>query len=653
MLVLAVAPRCAGQRCERVSRWLDGIQWGAEYSSALPLDVDNDGLPEAVIALNDGFLHALNADGSEAEGWVTPIPGQDPYPGLGPIGLGYPGDPFEGWATVAAGDLDPFVPGLELVVGSPTFWQPEPPPSKGWAYLFHSDGSPLYTSEDTVGENRVLMNYRTWNSAAVADCNKDGSLEAHIVDECCRWRMFDGVGKELQEGMTGDVNAQVLSSPAIGFVGFQRSLLDAPPEPIRTFEAVVVGSTDYIRDRPREGRFPLQQLWAFDTKQSEPPGDGVQVQYFPKGYPEAGHPENLYWITSSPALADFDGDRIEDVVVGCDDDIPGEHGGSVRVFYYARDGQGVPREWSFPRDPAVYDPPGGPGHPEYRPGISEEYDVWARWIASPAIAPLEGPGSKTVVIGGDDGMVRAFHMGAYDQCSLLWYRRLGSYPIQAGVAIADVTSVWPGLEVVVPSDDGRVYMLDGATGNVLWIWDCRDDPGNRQPEDAVRTTPLITDLDGDGVADIIVANDWGLFKLNYPGQWDPNNAPWPMFRRDVCRRGNYDTYGTTTAEGSINGRIFFDIENDERAFDPVNKVRVDLEDVWYGQHNDTTYTRQDGRYIFDRVPAGAPGPPYYRRYRIRATWAPPGEPPLVGETIVDLYPGQRLIAPDIELHPED
>jgi hypothetical protein len=645
------------QQYEYVQPWLSGIQWGAEYSSALPLDVDGDGLPEVVIALNDGKLHAIKADGTEPYDtdpqhqpplWSWPLEGVSaPWDGS------WPGsEPMAGWSTVAAGALDPFRDGLELAVGSPDDqegllfhsrfaleFHPPPWPSEG-AYTVK-----VYTSRDYWDNNELRMKYVIWNSPVIGDANLDGSKEAHFVDECCVWRMFDGVGVNLQEGVTGrwasgepDENTQVVSSPALGWVGNQRTVGGLgevlKPPTYHYLEGLVVGSGDFYRDwlfelddaHRRDGRlgdtdvyFWLQQLWAFDTIQSYPSGDpeypaaGVTIEDFPKGYVQGQY----YWITSSPALADFDGDGGADVAVGCDD-------GTFRIFYYAKSG-GVPAQKVFARGPAI--------NAIQRPGVLEiggtwiERYVWTRWISSPAIAPLQGAGHKDVAIAGDDGYVRAYHISTPNLSVPIWATHVSDRPVQSSAAVADIWKDRPGgdplrpLEIVVGSDDGKVYMLEPVNGQVIWTWDCRHDPDNPATErDQIRTTPLITDVDGDGVADIFVANDYGLFRLHVGGQnpvqWDPGNAPWPMFHKDIARKGALsDTPVMWPTHGSITSLVYYGAPPGWPAFnpDPVlpgHNVMVYLSKD--GQRVAETRTTQDGRFIFNYL---APA-----HYVVQAEW---------------------------------
>jgi hypothetical protein len=577
----------------------------------MALNLDADPELEVVIACNDGHLRAFNVDQSVL--WSVEI-GESWY--------GWYGNPYAGWPTPAAGELDPFYVNpsspdvtCEIVVGSNSYSE---------AYAYHHDGSPVATQE-----LYLYMEYAIWNSVAIADANRDGTNDIQVVDECCLWRMFDGVGNIQQEGWTFKQSpyghdptlVQVISSPAVAEVG-SRLCVQGPrdgedadvgppdPEPVDPdLLDVVVGSGDSPwRDPDRLGLFPGEQLWAFHTVDSVPGSPqypyGRQVYGYPKGYaPE----EPVFWVTSSPACADFDGDGWQDVVVGCDD-------GTVRVWYYPESESGQQGPLVFMRDGGI------PIVPEVR---AQADDAWVRWISSPAITRLEDGGPLCAVIGGDDGYLYAYSIATAEDSEELWRIPVSpanppyvtGYPLQSSPAIADILPQWPGPEILIGSDNGRVYMY-GADGALLWWWSCRLQENQVNLQDAVRTTPLITDLDLDGSPDIIVANDRGLFRLQYPeyAVWNPADADWPMFHKNPARTGAYDTVEMEAPyRGSLTGRVF---EWVGQNLQPVDDATVLLQKRVFGQwvKQMETTSVPDGRYIFDRAKPGT--------YRVYASKGP-------------------------------
>lgn len=119
--------------------------------------------------------------------------------------------------------------------------------------------------------------------------------------------------------------------------------------------------------------------------------------------------------------------------------------------------------------------------------------------------------------------------------SQVWTHRFSSCGADTFVASGDVDGQ-PGDEVVAvvrvesAPFDGLVVVLDAATGDVLWQYDLG--------ESGESTAPALADLDGDGIAEIIVQGGVELHVLKY-GQgemlgWPVTICP-PSFN---CARGN-------------------------------------------------------------------------------------------------------------------
>jgi hypothetical protein len=295
------------------------------------------------------------------------------------------------------------------------------------------------------------------NAPAVCDSNADGTVDLNFVDSSCLWRMFDGVGNTLQEGVTGSPDIDVYSSPAIGDLGPPKTEVDTdgfePDAPTRGVPGLVVGSRFAAEDR--------MQVWAFSTILSDPGYTnemgipGWWIAGWPKGRDNAGFWYHRY--DSSPAIADIDGDWKLDVVIGCEHRFePPGRGSDGPVDVFCRGEYTLP---TYEYDRAGWNMP-----------VSE-----FGWFSSPAIAPLRSLNSRDIVIAGDDGRVYALY-AQQGQAQLLpitgWEGGI-DVTATAGKAISTSPSVADidgdgYLEVVVGADDGCVYVLDQRGRNTPW-----------------------------------------------------------------------------------------------------------------------------------------------------------------------------------------
>jgi hypothetical protein len=196
-------------------------------------------------------------------------------------------------------------------------------------------------------------------------------------------------------------------------------------------------------------------------------------------------------IWSSPALADINGDGQLDVVIGVD----------------AHNYNGPPRTSQDGGDLYVFS---GNGSIQWRAHQDEIIQ------SSPAIADLDEDGLPEIVVGtGTYYSNPPFNrsVGRYinawnNDGSLRWHTAL---PERApgSPAIADINGDGH-LDVVIGALDGKVYALDGRNGAILWSTLARDIFNNQYIPNPQVYSPVLGDVDGDGLDDVLIGLGWDV-----------------------------------------------------------------------------------------------------------------------------------------------
>ncbi|HUP68331.1 MAG TPA: VCBS repeat-containing protein [Acidimicrobiales bacterium] len=271
-------------------------------------------------------------------------------------------------------------------------------------------------------------------------------------------------------------------------------------------------------------------------------------------------------VFSTPALADVNGDGQTDVIVGGDSSpgAPIDHrGGLVRAI--SGTGQTL---WEFRvneivrSSPAVGDIDGdgkaeivfGTGDYWVRQpgGASDATKVFAlnlngslKWardtggytMASPALADIDGNGRLDVAISTFDGPDpgRVFALRGSDGGDLPNFPKAsGGGVVLGSISTADLNGDG-GQDLLVPTGGG-IFAYSGKTGALLFALE--------QGKVAFQNSPLVTDIDGNGLLDIVAAgtrpNGAGV-AVRYEMAASDNAVlgatAWPTFHGDQRRTG--------------------------------------------------------------------------------------------------------------------
>lgn len=453
---------------------------GSHRSSPLIGDVDHDGVPELVVGSFDGSIYAFKADGRPARG------------------------------ADAAGRLI----GVNGVVGGAT--RPQPVISSPSLADLDGDGRlELIFGSDANAVHIVKVNAPEPGKASLLAAGWQAASDA--------WRpeaAFSVVDRSPDRGGFAHFSPEKVD----GSAAQTANLLRLIPVGDDVYSTVAVGQLD--NDAEKELVFSCEdgRVYAFNH-------DGTPVP----GWPFAAAP-SLIPLRSSPALADLDGDGKDEVVVG---------GYDGRIYLLDNDGSllaSVQTGDTIVSSPAIGDVTGD-SRPEIVIGSSDgrlyvlshtgellaripllqslsagagtgarrmipkSYDppLGGDVDSSPTLVDLDGDGKLDIVVGSDAGFLHALTLvlppGDTENLAAYlpgWPKELGD-EIFSSPVVGDVDGDGQ-LEIVVGCDDGRLYgfNLDGSPAPGFPIDVSRRDG----LDNAIRCTPTLGDLDGDGFLEL-------------------------------------------------------------------------------------------------------------------------------------------------------
>jgi hypothetical protein len=236
-------------------------------------------------------------------------------------------------------------------------------------------------------------------------------------------------------------------------------------------------------------------LYVFD-------GDGTVLPGFPYDDPAS------LGSTSSPAVADLDGDGRDEIVAITEN----------RIFVVNHDGTNLP------------------GWPKTLPPISSTSTEIRDFLTSPAIGDVDGDGELDVAFGWLNGDVHLY-TGATGVAHPGFPKHVfdadSEFDEYLRSPILGNLDGDPEPEVILATGDNRLLVVN-ADGSVL--------PGfPLLLPGIVYGAAAVYDVDGDGFTNLLVQTDAPVMSVfEFPSvPWVASENPWPMFRHDVLKTGNH------------------------------------------------------------------------------------------------------------------
>ncbi len=442
--------------------------------SVLVADVDGDHRNEVLLGAD--HLYMLRADCSEE------LNGDFDLQTIGPVtaewGQYAP-------SSVAASDLIPSSPGLEIVVSR---WD-DPK-----LYVFDSNGIAV------PGWPVNLMDH-AWSTPVIGDIDGDGLNEVVINDTRGWTYAFNSDGSEVCDG-----DSDVATT---GPLGPRRERIGEPGI-YESYGRTTPALLDVDGDGAAEVLFGTKYGEKLDDRQERfhaLKGDGSGDAL---GWPKSFSAADGASFVSSPTVADIDSDGVEEILALSEGD---------KLYAWEKDGTTV---MGFPYT-----------------FVSNARDISGQ---APNIAVGEllgsGLGLQMVVVEVVSTTLSRVNIVESDGQLLPGWPVSVPTGTEASPVIADITG--DGSLDVLLGVGG--YLTDGP--NALYAWHSDGQPIAGFPMQLagpVRSAPTVCDFNGDGLTNIVLAAyDQKLHVWNTGVIHDPGRVGWPTFRGGVERTGVYD-----------------------------------------------------------------------------------------------------------------
>jgi hypothetical protein len=274
-------------------------------------------------------------------------------------------------------------------------------------------------------------------------------------------------------------------------------------------------------------------------------GPPFTIRIFDHQGTEIGRSQTQFTVFSSPAIGDLDGDHQLEIVIGTSD-------GTIKVL--KKDGSSFSFAW-----PVLL-----PDRPTpLKPGKRNDVD------SSPALGDLDGDGHPDIVVTSDEGIVYAYNKDGHLLPGFPFFAPANTFAPDITEAanssspiLADVDGDGK-LDIIAAMSNARVYGLKGD-GTLLPGFPIVLPPGTPQdtparPYDDILSTPAVGDVDGDGLLELAVAFYSGpddqsrLYVFDLTGPANPSSMQWPTFHGNPLRNGFFP--GPPTGDASRNGRV--------------------------------------------------------------------------------------------------
>ncbi|TPW18025.1 MAG: hypothetical protein FD129_143 [bacterium] len=437
----------------------------------------------------------------------------------------------------------------------------------GEVYAIQPDGSEVYDGDGDIRTLGALTNTTKpgyWNAPAVGDVDLDGSPEVSAVSWLANMYLWNEFG-EIESGWPRNLNVQSL----------------ADPNPL---SSVTMGDVDADGDMELFvmcGRvlFGFHHTGAEIVDGDSNPATVGVIKII-----------NTAYGYGTPALADMNGDGRPELIVGMRDK-------KLHVF-----------------DPVTWTEP--PGFPFVTNGGAGS--AGGEITSSPAVGDIDNDGQPEIVFGCSDG--RMYALNGDGTAAAGWPQGIQlNEDLDSSPALGDISG--DGIpDVVVGASNGKLFAWKGNGIGLLQV-SIKDALNNNV---AVRSSPILVDIDANGVPEIIVGDQIGRLHGFYangtllpgfpiqtgnlieggPAAWDLDGdglteivaesfdqkvyvwdtpwtfnalaSPWPMFHHDPRHTGLLTAplfYQTGVPESPIPGlKPFHLAQNRPNPFNPVTTI---------------------------------------------------------------------------------